>query len=117
MLFRSFTLRTELTEVAQLDGRIAPGETRVGRLSEGQPTTVALPIEQPGRYRITLRSSDFDAMLGLQGQGLEELDDDSAGGTNAQLELYLGAGEYQLINSTYGDQGTGNFVLSVSAEL
>ena len=56
-------------------------------------------------------------MLGLQGQGLEELDDDSAGGTNAQLELYLGAGEYQLINSTYGDQGTGNFVLSVSAEL
>jgi len=112
-----FTLRTELTEVAQLDGRIAPGETRVGRLSEGQPTTVALPIEQPGRYRITLRSSDFDAMLGLQGQGLEELDDDSAGGTNAQLELYLGAGEYQLINSTYGDQGTGNFVLSVSAAL
>lgn len=112
-----FTLRTELIEVAPLNGRIAPGETRVGQMSTGQPTTASLQIEQAGRYRITLRSSDFDAMLGLNGQGLEELDDDSAGGTNAQLELYLSAGEYQLINSTYGDQGTGSFVLSVSGQL
>ncbi|SDS87318.1 hypothetical protein SAMN05216198_3015 [Halopseudomonas litoralis] len=112
-----FTLRTELIEVAQLGDRIAPGETRVGRLAEGQPTVVALQVEQAGRYRITLRSSNFDATLGLQGQGLEELDDDSAGGTNAQLELYLEAGEYQLINNTFGNEGAGNFVLSVSAPL
>ncbi|MEJ6655430.1 MAG: hypothetical protein QNL70_05440 [Pseudomonas sp.] len=112
-----FTLRTELTEVAQLGDRIAPDETRVGRLTEGQPTTVRLHVEQAGRYRITLRSADFDAMLGLQGAGLEEMDDDSAGGTNAQLELYLEAGEYQLINNTFGNEGAGSFVLSVSAPL
>ena len=41
----------------------------------------------------------------------------SAGGTNAQLELYLEAGEYQLTSGTYGDEGAGNFVLSVSAAL
>lgn len=112
-----FTLHTELTEVDQLGDRIAPDETRVGRLAEGQPTTVTLYVEQDGRYRVTLRSADFDAMLSLQGEGLEELDDDSAGGTNAQLELYLEAGEYQLTNSTYGDKGAGSFVLSVSAQL
>ena len=112
-----FTLHTELTEVDQLDDRIAPDETRVGRLAEGQPVTVKLNVEQDGRYRVTLRSADFDAMLSVQGEGLEELDDDSAGGTNAQLELYLEAGEYQLTSGTYGDEGAGNFVLSVSAAL
>ncbi len=112
-----FTLHTELTEVAPLGDRIAPGETRVGRLTEGQPAIAKLQIEQSGRYRITLRSSDFDALLGLEGEGVEATDDDSAGGTNAQLELYLEAGEYQLLNSTYGNEGTGNFVLAVSAPL
>lgn len=112
-----FTLRTEQTDVTPLDDSILPGETRVGRLTEGQPTTANLHIEQDGRYRITLSSAEFDAMLGLEGQGLEEMDDDSAGGTNAQLELYLEAGEYQLINSTFGSEGAGNFVLSVSASL
>src|SRR5690606_30295219 len=74
-----FTLQAELTEVQMLDGRIAPGESRVGRLVAGASATSALLIEEPGHYRITLRSSDFDALLTLEGQGEESQDDDSAG--------------------------------------
>ena len=110
-----FTLSAELSEVAMLDDSIAAGETRVGRLVTGQPVTTQLSISEAGLYRIILRSSQFDALLGLQGNGLEEQDDDSAGGTNAQLELWLEAGDYQVLSGSYGDEGAGSFVLSVSA--
>jgi len=112
-----FTLSAELTQVAMLGDGIAAGETRVGRLMSGQPTSTQLSISEAGLYRITLRSSQFDALLGLQGAGLEEQDDDSAGGTDAQLELWLDAGDYQLSSGSYGDEGAGSFVLSVSAAL
>src|SRR5690606_17745961 len=98
-----FTLATALTEVAALDGHIAPGETRTGRLTAGQPAAATLQIEQDGHYRIILRSADFDAMLSLQWDGNDRTDDDSAGGTDAQLELYLQAGEYQVVPGGYGD--------------
>lgn len=110
-----FTLQADIAEVAALSGSIAPGESRVGRLSAGTPTRTQLQISEAGHYQITLRSSEFDAMLSLEGQGLSEQDDDSGGGVNAQLNLHLDAGEYQLSNGSYGDQGSGSFVLSVSA--
>jgi hypothetical protein len=110
-----FTLQADITEVAALSRSIAPGESRVGRLNAGTPTRTQLQISEAGHYQITLRSSEFDAMLSLEGQGLNEQDDDSGGGINAQLNLHLDAGEYQLSNGSYGDQGTGSFVLSVSA--
>lgn len=112
-----FTLAAELSEVAMLGDSITAGETRLGRLVTGQPVATQLNIGEAGLYRITLRSSQFDALLGLQGAGLEEQDDDSAGGTNAQLELWLDAGDYQLLSGSYGDEGEGSFVLSVSASL
>ncbi len=112
-----FTLRGDITAVAVLGDGIAPTETRIGRLAAGEPHISRLRIAEAGLYRVTLRSSEFDAMLQLQGQGLNEEDDDSAGGSNAMLELYLEAGEYELVNGSYGDEGQGGFVLSVSAPL
>lgn len=110
-----FTLRADISEVSALGETIVPGETRVGRLLPGQPSTTRLQITEPGLYRLTLRSSAFDALLGLQGQGLEEQNDDSGGGSDAQLEVYLETGEYQLSNGSYADEGGGSFVLSVSS--
>ena len=112
-----FTLKADVTATSALNGSITSGETRVGRLSRGGANVSTLQIAEPGLYRITLRSTDFDALLTLQGNDLDEQDDDSAGGTNAQLELYLEAGEYELRSGSYSDSGSGSFVLSVSAAL
>lgn len=112
-----FTLKAELSEVSVLAGEITPGEVRTGRLTAGQPAAVRLQIAEAGVYRMILRSSEFDALLTLQGAGVEEQDDDSAGGTNAQLEVHLEPGEYELRPGTYGDEGTGSFVLEVSSPL
>lgn len=110
-----FTLQAELTEVEELAGAIVPGESRVGRLTAGLKNTARLTISEPGEYRITLRSSDFDAFLWLRGDHWEQSNDDSAGGTDAQLELWLEAGEYEIVNDSYSNQGAGNFVLSVDS--
>lgn len=112
-----YTLRADIEAVSVLQDSIAAGETRVGRLVEGMPAIARLQIAEAGLYRLVLRSSDFDALLTLEGQGLNEEDDDSAGGTNAQLELYLESGEYQLRGGSYGNEGVGSFVLSVSAAM
>lgn len=112
-----FTLQAELGEAQVLEGNIAPGESRIGRLTSGDSVTSVLSISEPGHYRVTLSSSQFDALLSLAGQGLEEQDDDSAGGTNAQLELWLDAGDYQLTSGSYADQGAGSFELSVSSAM
>lgn len=112
-----FTLKAEVTDVSVLERTIAPGETRVGRLSRGRTTAARLDIAEAGLYRVTLRATEFDALLMLQGQGVEEEDDDSAGGTNAQLEVYLEAGEYELRSGSYANEGAGSFVLEVSARL
>lgn len=112
-----FTLQAELIQTLPLEGSIAPAETRTGQLGAGQTSQAVLSIQDAGLYRIILRSTRFDALLGLQGGGVDEQDDDGAGGGNALLEVYLEPGEYQLTAGSYADEGEGSFVLSVSAAL
>ena len=112
-----FSLQAQISPVSLLGEHVAPADTRVGRLATGEAHRSRLQITESGLYRIGLRSSEFDAVLRLDGQGLMMEDDDSAGGTNAMLELYLEAGEYELVSGSYGDEGQGGFVLSVSAAL
>lgn len=74
----------------------------------------------PGdRVRITLTSSDFDAYLGWgrledgRFQG-DIYDDDSAGGTNAQLEVTVdGSGVFAMIANTYTSGQSGSYSISV----
>jgi hypothetical protein len=74
----------------------------------------------PGdRIRITLVSSDFDAYLGWGSmedgrfQG-DVYDDDSAGGTNAQLEVTVdGTGVFAMIANTYTSGQSGAYTLTV----
>lgn len=74
----------------------------------------------PGdRIRITLTSSDFDAYLGWG--RMEDArfsgdiyDDDSAGGTNAQLEVTVdGTGVFAMIANTYTSGQSGDYTISV----
>ncbi len=66
---------------------------------------------------ITLRSSDFDAYL-IGGPTMDEAllvmheDDDSGGGTDAELTVEIGAsGEYVVLANTYEEGGVGAYVL------
>jgi hypothetical protein len=76
---------------------------------------------QPGeRFRVTLRSGDFDAFL-LWGRfdangtfAMEAADDDGAGGTDAQLDVTVGAaGLYAIRANTFEAGETGRFTLTV----
>jgi hypothetical protein len=71
------------------------------------------------KFLITLTSDDFDAYLrwGRDSGGTFEsleYDDDSAGGTNARLEVTLtSAGSYTIQANSYGADATGGYTLSV----
>jgi hypothetical protein len=74
----------------------------------------------PGdRLRITLSSSDFDAYLGwgrVNGSSFtgEVYDDDSAGGSDAQLEVTVdGTGSFAMLANSYTSGQTGAYTLSV----
>lgn len=63
-------------------------------------------IEQRGIYEFTLSSTDFDAFLALEGNGVSLEDDDGAGGRDARIVSLLEPGEYALVASAIGgDQG------------
>lgn len=95
--------------------QLAAGQFAQGRLSAERASSATVRIRSAGVYVIDLTSSDFDALLELQGGGLELQDDDSAGGTNARISQYLEEGDYQLKVGAVGG-GSGRFVLAVRSE-
>jgi hypothetical protein len=78
-----------------------------------QGSQVTLVISEPGFYQVDLVSSDFDAVLHMEGQGMDLEDDDGAGGTNSRIGRYLDAGSYRLTAKSYENGKTGDYVLSV----
>ncbi|MEH6491635.1 hypothetical protein [Halopseudomonas sp.] len=108
-----FELTSSLQPISGDGNRIRPGELIAGRITSEQGTQTTLVISEPGFYHVDLISADFDALLRLQGGGLDLEDDDGAGGTNSRIGRYLDAGTYQLISKDYDDRSNGTYVLSV----
>lgn len=108
-----FSLTSSLQPVSGDGNRVRPGEVIAGRLSGEQGTQTTLVISEPGFYHVDLISADFDALLRLEGGGLEVEDDDGAGGTNSRIGRYLDAGSYRLTSKDYDGASTGSYVLSV----
>lgn len=110
-----FTLTSSARELsANSSGNVVtPGGTIAKRLNRNGNNNISLRIARAGEYRVSLYSSDFDAVLELSGNGYNLSDDDSAGGTNARIDSYLEAGTYQLTPKSYQDEKTGNYVLIV----
>jgi hypothetical protein len=118
--------------MSEVDGvtvrEIRMGETVRGELSADDPADedgshfdLYTYTGQPGEsITVTLRSDAFDAFLmtgAVVGDDLEDLgaDDDSAGGTDAQVTLTVPAGGQVMIvaNSYVGDQ-TGAYTLEIT---
>ena len=105
---------------------INPGQTLSGQLSSSDPTLdddshfdcFALRTRQGARYRINLRSDDFDTYLVVSSLSCEgeaaDFDDDGGGGTNSQVEI-AGRGEALYIRAnSLGSGETGRYQLSVT---
>jgi hypothetical protein len=70
------------------------------------------------RVIITVLSNDFDAFVSIHKPGVEEAlasDDDTAGGTDAELSYTLPeSGEYEIRVNTLGTDEKGKYILSLS---
>lgn len=118
-------------EAASAQVAIAAGQTLNGRLESGDGLLEDDSFFDLFEYRgqpgeqivITLRSSDFDAFLqGGPADGndmsVEDNDDDSGGGTDAQITTRVGtSGVYRIRANSYGGGQTGAYTLTVESEL
>jgi hypothetical protein len=127
----AFTIGLTVMPVVKITSRpIALGQTVSGTIESADPETDGgqyfhqyAVTAQPGeRIRITLRSSTFDAYLTwgrLVGNALEgtTTDDDSAGGTDSQLDVIVPReGTYVIRVHSLGARETGAYQLSVDRQ-
>lgn len=95
---------TRLPDGMRNGGPIQDGDHITGTLAAGQPNTYLIQIEQPTRIEVAATSSEFDTLLQLSGQGVQQQDDDGAGGTNSKLSSFLvKPGRYELTIGAYDD--------------
>lgn len=109
---------------------IQPGQTVEGELSQDDPSLQdrshydlwRFEAQPDHVYRVTLRSSDFDAYLAVgphAGPGCADCptDDDGAGGTDAALPFVSRQGGlYEIRANSYGGEKVGRYTLVLEDE-
>lgn len=109
---------------------IRPGQPVTGQLTASDPTlddgshydVWRFQGQAEHRYRVTLRSEDFDAFLAVgthAGTECEEceVDDDGAGGTDALVQFTGRAdGTYEIRANSYDAEELGGYVLTLEDE-
>jgi len=99
---------------ATVEGRLEDGDSTVGN---GYVDAYAYMPIRAGTITIELRSTEFDAVLGLESQegGVLARDDDGGGGSNSRLVFTVTAGTtYRILVSAFGsNQRGGAYILSV----
>lgn len=95
------------------DGKPLVGEGEVTDWLTGTAKDYTLQVERPGLYTITLASTAFDAMLRVRGPNVQAENDDSGGGTDSLLRLFLEPGSYTLNAAALESEGRGDFNLAV----
>ncbi|NIJ68841.1 ABC transporter substrate-binding protein [Xanthomonas sp. 60] len=107
--------RLQAREVQPYDGAPLRGAGSISDLYAGGTQTYTLQVAQPGMYRIDLTSSAFDTVLTLNGNGVNEEDDDGGSGTNARMGVMLQPGTYTLGVKGINDTDSGQFRLTTTA--
>ncbi|WP_152980516.1 ABC transporter substrate-binding protein [Stenotrophomonas ginsengisoli] len=97
------------------DGTELPLNQRVnGLLGSGGSRSFNLVLSQHSRVSFDARSSDFDTVLEVSGNGVNAEDDDGGNGTNSRLDLNLAPGTYTVDVRSLGGN-SGSFTLQASA--
>ncbi|QCU72573.1 hypothetical protein E5843_14505 [Luteimonas yindakuii] len=94
------------------DGVLQPGAD-ITALHEGAQVAYRLQVPSRQLATITMRSSELDSMLALEGADVLLQDDDSGGGLDARIISVLEPGDYSVRASSYND-GAGLFTLSAT---
>lgn len=115
---------------AAAQNTIQPGQSVSGELTEADPTlddgshydVWRFAAVAHHRYRVTLRSDDFDAYLSVGADASGECqgcqtDDDGAGGTDARVEFTRHEnGTYEIRANSYDADETGRYTLALEDE-
>ena len=97
------------------NGTELPLNQRVsGLLGSDGSRSFNLVLRQHSRVSFDARSSDFDTVLEVSGNGVNAEDDDGGNGTNSRLDLNLAPGTYTVDVRSLGGN-SGNFTLQASA--
>lgn len=99
--------------IVAYDGKPLVGEGEIMDWLTGSAKDYTLQVERAGLYTITLASSAFDPVLRVRGPNVEAENDDSDGGTDSMLRLFLEPGTYTLNSAALQDEGRGDFNLAV----
>lgn len=87
-------------------GEVAVGEVVYGQLSPGRSLTYQLVVETAQDVVIESTSGGVDTVLGLTGNGVDELNDDAGDlGYGSRIHRYLEPGIYEVEVSAYGSNG------------
>ena len=99
------------------DGTALPLNQRITAIT-GQQGARSFTFQMPrgGRVVFDARSTDFDTLLDVSGNGVDASDDDGGNGTNSRLELQLAAGRYNVDVRSLGGQ-PGSFTLEASSSV
>lgn len=132
-MYRTLLLGLLLTGAAApaaAQGTIQPGQRVTGQLTASDPTlndgshydVWRFRGQAAHRYRVTMRSDDFDAYLAVgvrAGEACEgcETNDDGAGGSDALVEFTGSAdGTYEIRANSYDADRTGGYELTLEDE-
>lgn len=113
-----FELKASAVALDELpdDGQLAIGHPIETWLEAGARDAYTFQLEEAGTYRLDMMSSELDAFLELEGEGLFLNDDDGGNNLDARIEAHLEPGEYRAIARSFNGGDSGTYVLSLSAE-
>ena len=101
--------RQDLADGRRNAGPLRDGDRITGPPESGAGNAYTLRIDEPSNVSLALRSSAFDTVLHVTGEGSELVDDDGGSGTDSRLQTVLMPGEYRLDVESYS--GTGAYRL------
>ncbi|MFG6158967.1 hypothetical protein ACGTNG_09165 [Halomonas sp. 1390] len=105
--------RNDLADGRRNAGPLRDGDRITGTLASASGNAYTLRIDEPSSISLALRSSAFDTVLRVTGEGSELVDDDGGNGTDSRLQTVLMPGEYRVEVSGYGEEH-GEYALDVS---
>lgn len=102
-----FMLSTQTSDAPPAGGGdISVGHVAEALLSPAGRDVYRLTVPRAGRHVIYMGSNAFDSLLHIEGNGIEEMDDDGGNNYDARLDLDLSPGVYT-VTATAASGGSG----------
>jgi len=105
----------DLSDGRRNAGPLRDGDRITGDLQATSGNAYTLVVEEPSTVTLELRSSDFDTVLSIVGEGSNLVDDDGGNDSDSRLQTVLMPGDYRVEVSSYAE-GHGEYSLDASVD-